>query len=75
LETYLNSQLSGGAKHDGLDLAGAKEVVLAQVLDGGQAESECLATASQVASDDIFSVVHRVKTVLLDGEKASNSAG
>lgn len=72
---HLNSQLSGGTEHDGLDLAAAKELVLAQILDGGQAESECLATACQITSDDILSVKHGVETVLLDGEKASNSAG
>jgi len=71
---HLNSQLSGGTKHDSLDLATAKVTILAQILDGRQAESECLTTACQVTSDDILSVEHRVETVLLDGEKASNSA-
>ena len=74
LATYLNSQFSGRTKHDGLDLSGAEQVVLAQIFSDWQTEGQSLATACQVASDHVLSVEHGVKTVLLDWEKVCDAS-
>ncbi len=40
---YLDSQLTGGCKYDSLDFAGAEKLLLSEVLNDRQCESESLA--------------------------------
>ena len=67
--TYLDGELTGWAKNDGLNAAGAEQVLFTEVLRGWQAEGQCLATTSQITGDDILTIVDGVEGVLLDGEE------
>ena len=70
----LESELTGWGQDYGLDAAGAQELVLTEIFDYWQAESECFSGAGEISSDDVLTVVDRVETMLLNGKEVLDPA-
>lgn len=70
LTSYLKCKLSRRRNHDCLDVASVEKFTLSHLLYNWQSKCKSLAWSSQVSSNQILSLVDRVKAMLLDREKA-----
>lgn len=73
LSSNLKRQLSCWSNHDGLHASSFEQLVLPQILHDRKCESKCLSRTSQISCNQIFSLVHWIKAMRLDGKEASET--
>jgi hypothetical protein len=68
LVRHLESELSSWGQNDGLNFPGAEQFLSSQILDSRKTESECFSGPCEISRNEVPSLVHWVKTMLLNRE-------